>query len=317
MNTTRTRNNNIEYFEIPTIPKFFRVFWFVLFILFPFISNAVTVDVSDFVTISAIVGSPITPPPGGGGGGGGGGNVDIPTTVNFSGMAYPLSKVFVLKDGKMAISTISDQAANFSVSLTGLSSNTYTFSVYGEDDRGRKSSFFSFPIFVTSGTTVNIGNIFLSPTIDVDKSEVKKGDELIIFGKSIPQKEVIISVHSDQEYFYKVVSNAMGAYLYNLDTSILEIGKHQTKSKTNLDTQISLYATPVSFSVGNYSKKKDEIDCSTLRGDLNCDNHVNLIDFSIMAYWYKKTNPPKKVDLNGDGKITLVDFSIMAFNWTG
>ncbi|MFA6385357.1 MAG: dockerin type I domain-containing protein, partial [Candidatus Paceibacterota bacterium] len=65
------------------------------------------------------------------------------------------------------------------------------------------------------------------------------------------------------------------------------------------------------------NKSKDETICSFLRGDLNCDNHVNLIDFSIMAYWYKKINPPEKVDLNNDGKITLVDFSIMAFNWTG
>jgi hypothetical protein len=189
--------------------------------------------------------------------------------------------------------------------------------VYGEDSNGRKSSFFSFPIFITSGTIVNIGNIFLSPTIDVDKIEVKRGDNLIIFGQSIPKKEITISVNSDQEYFYKVIANAMGTYLYNLDTSILEVGKHQTKSKTILETQISLYTTPVSFLVGDSNKPKDEIVCSLLEGDLNCDSHVNLIDFSIMTYWYKKTNPPKKVDFNLDGKITLVDFSILAFNWTG
>jgi hypothetical protein len=41
------------------------------------------------------------------------------------------------------------------------------------------------------------------------------------------------------------------------------------------------------------------------------------VDFSIMAYWYKRPNPPASVDLNGDSKIDLVDFSILAFNWTG
>lgn len=271
------------------------------------------------VTISAKV---VSSSGGGGGGGGSSGvgnieeNINFPGSVNFSGMAYPLSRVYILKDGDLIMTTIADQSAHFSGSLSGLSTDTYTFSIYSEDSNGRKSSFFSFPIYITEGTTVNIGNIFLSPTIDIDKIEVKKGDNLIIFGQSVPEKEIIISVHSDQELFYKVMTNSIGAYLYNLDTSILEMGKHQTKSKTNLSDQISLYTTPVSFLVGFVNKNKDEISCSLLIGDLNCDNHINLIDFSIMAFWYKKNNPPPKIDLNNDGKITLIDFSIMAFNWT-
>lgn len=274
------------------------------------------------VSISAIVNSPDSGGNGSGGGssGGGGGssnpNIGLSTTVNFSGMAYPLSRVYILKDGNIAATTIADPAANFSVSLSNLNTNTYTFSVYGEDDKGRKSSFFSFPIYITYGTTVNIGNIFLSPTIDIDKSEVRKGDNLIIFGQSIPKKEVVISVHSDQEYFYNVTSNQTGVYLYNLDTSPLELGKHQTKSKALAGGQISQYTVPLSFTVGLDNKKKDKTFCSLLRGDLNCDNHVNLIDFSIMAFWYKKQTPPTRVDLNSDGKISLVDFSILAFNWT-
>lgn len=300
-------------------------FLFVVFVLVPQMVFADDFVVNNDVTISARVNAPNNggnEGNTGGGGGGGGGNTNnevlgLPTSINFSGMAYPLSRVYILKDGKIAITTIADQAANFSVSLSGLTTNTYTFSIYGEDGANRKSSFFSFPVYVTAGTTINIGNVFLSPTIDIDKSEVKQGDDLIIFGKSIPKKEVVISVHSDQEYFYKVISNAMGAYLYNLDTSILEIGKHQTKSKTTLVDQVSLYATPISFSVGNENKPKDDKSFSSPRGDLNKDNHVNLVDFSIMAYWYKKVNPPQNVDLNNDRKITLVDFSILAFNWTG
>ena len=275
------------------------------------------VDIISPVTINAIV----NPVGGGGnesgGGGGGSGGITLPTVVNFSGMAYPLSKVYILKDGNMAVTTIADQAANFSVSLSGLNTNTYSFSVYGEDNRGKKSSMFSFSISVTSGTTVNIGNIFLSPTIDVDKSDVKKGDNLIIFGQSIPKNEITISVHSDPERFFKTLSNTMGAYSYNLDTSILELGSHLTKSKAILDTQISLDSVPASFTVGLENKTKDTNSCSKFRGDLNCDGRVNLVDFSIMAFWYKKPNPPAKIDLNGDGKILLVDFSIMVFNWTG
>lgn len=264
------------------------------------------------VSISATVNSS-----GGGGGGGGGDPISIPATVNFSGKAHPMSTIYILKDGRIAVTTIADPGANFYVSLTGLSTDTYNFTVYAEDFKGRKSASFSFPVYVTSGTTVNIGNIFLSPTIDIDKTEVKRGDNLIIFGQSAPNSEVTISIHSLEEFFFKTPSNSFGAYLYNLDTSILEYGDHQTKSKVALLSEISSYTNPLPFIVGDVNKEKEEVFCSLLIGDLNCDNRVNLVDFSIMAYWYKKSNFPKKVDLNKDLRVNLIDFSIMAYHWTG
>ncbi len=54
-----------------------------------------------------------------------------------------------------------------------------------------------------------------------------------------------------------------------------------------------------------------------IRGDVNKDNRVNLVDFSIAAYWYRRLSPPASVDINGDGRVDLIDFSIMAFYWTG
>ena len=57
---------------------------------------------------------------------------------------------------------------------------------------------------------------------------------------------------------------------------------------------------------------------SSLVGDANGDGHVDLIDFSIAAYWYDRSEaPPAHVDLNQDGKVDLIDFSILAFHWTG
>jgi hypothetical protein len=49
---------------------------------------------------------------------------------------------------------------------------------------------------------------------------------------------------------------------------------------------------------------------------------VDLVDFSIAAYWYKQPlsdafKKIEKAELNGDGKVDLVDFSIMAYYWTG
>ena len=106
-------------------------------------------------------------------------------------------------------------------------------------------------------------------------------------------------------------------YLYNLDTAPLEIGKHETKSKAIFEQQLSSFSPPVHFVVGSKSVIKKEKEQNIIRGDLNNNGRINLTDFSIMAFWFKKLNPPAKVDLNSDGKISLIDFSIMAYNWTG
>ncbi len=74
------------------------------------------------------------PAEGGGGGGGGGAvtsNTGLPTTVNFSGMGYPSSKVVILQDGVSVITTTCDPNANFSASLTGPDTRIiYIFTLY-------------------------------------------------------------------------------------------------------------------------------------------------------------------------------------------
>ncbi|MEY2672061.1 MAG: hypothetical protein RL687_478 [Candidatus Parcubacteria bacterium] len=304
-------------------------FFVLLSMIVPHFVSSVTVINSSSLSISARVnsgngevdnnsgGSGSSSGGGGGGGGGGSSGVSIQTTVNISGIAYPLSKVSVLQDGKLVATTISDPVAKFSLSITGLSTDTYTFSVFGEDPKNLRSVSFSFPVFVTAGTTVNIGNIFLSPTVNVDKSQVKQGDNLEIFGHSAPEAQITISVHSPVERFYNVKSSKAGLYLYNLDTTPLELGKHETKSKAILENQPSSFSAPVEFLVSNINKEKDDTCFSLKKGDISCDNRINLTDFSIMAFWYKKSNPPSKVDLNNDKNVTLVDFSILAYYWTG
>jgi hypothetical protein len=172
---------------------------------------------------------------------------------------------------------------------------------------------------VTTDAATDIAGVFVAPTIDVDKSQVKKGDNIAIFGQTTAKSEVTIQVNSDDPQFAKVKSDATGAYLYNFDTVPLEYGDHSTKSKTSIESEISSYGLAVPFAVGNTSILKKITGGRTCdkRGDVNNDCKVNLVDFSIVAYWYNRSSPPQKVDINGDGKVNLVDFSILAFNWTG
>ncbi|OGY59460.1 MAG: hypothetical protein A3H06_01760 [Candidatus Colwellbacteria bacterium RIFCSPLOWO2_12_FULL_44_13] len=255
----------------------------------------------------------------GGGGGGGGGSYTPPapsvTAVIFSGRAYPLSKVGVLKDGQLAITTVAGPDSNFNISLTGLSSGNYIFAVSGEDNEGRRSALFTFPVFITQGATTQVSGIFIAPTIAIDKSEVKQGDQIAIFGQSTPNSEVTIAVNSDEEFFNKTKSDQNGAYLYNFDTTPLTTGQHLTRSKSAYNGEISSFSKSIGFIVG--TKNVVATLPQVLKYDLSEDGRVNLVDFSIVAYWYKRSSPPADIDLNGDSVIDLIDFSIMAFYWTG
>lgn len=93
-------------------------------------------------------------------------------------------------------------------------------------------------------------------------------------------------------------------------------GSHNTKSKSALAGQISAYGQVVNFIIGDDNVPIAE-ENTTTAADVNDDNRVNLIDFSVVAYWYQRPNPPAQVDLNHDGQVNLVDFSIMAYYWTG
>jgi len=273
---------------------------------------------SETLSISVQVGTTTTTTTTIGGGGGGGGGYTPPsiTEVVFTGKAYPKSSVTLLKDAQIVATTIAGLDANFQISLSNISPGIYIFSLYSEDSKGNRSSLLTFPLSVTSGVTTNVSGVFIAPTIDVDKSEVKRGENIAIFGQSVPESDIVISVSSEEEFFTKTISDEDGIYLYNFDTSVLDYGSHYTKSKASKENLISGFSYSVNFQVGTKTVLKETTKISE-KGDLNNDKRVNLVDFSILAYWYQRPSPSATVDLNNDGKVNLVDFSIMAYYWTG
>src|SRR3989344_7797195 len=275
----------------------------------------ITEDVfgNHIATSSEVSAAPVasaSPPPSGGGGGGGG---DSQVAVNFSGPAYPLSRVTLLKDGQIAARTVAGPDAKFQISLTDISGGDYLFSVYGEDRNSIRSTPSTFPVVLTSGANTNISAIFLAPTISVDKSEVKRGDNIAIFGQSAAESQISIIVNSEEEHFGRAQSDKNGVYLYNLDTLLLEYGEHSVKSKATVSNEISTFGKSVAFKIGTKSILAPEPLKCPAAGEVNGDCRVNLIDFSIVAFWYKRLSPPRSVDFNGDGRVDLVDFSIMAY----
>jgi len=250
---------------------------------------------------------------GGGGTGGGGGTSisNIETKVILEGRAYPSSTVTILKDGKEAGKTIADNQANFQKEITNLSPGVYTFSLWAEDKNKIKSITYTLTFRVSANAITNVSGIFLPSTIDIDKTTVKKGEILNIFGQTIPEAEVNIYIASN-EIIEKVYSDKIGAWILPFFTQRLEDGMHTAKARSKLNSQeASGFSNMLAFVVGD-----------AMRGffgasaDVNKDKKVNLTDFSILLYnWGSLKN--KAADLNHDGKINIVDFSIMLYWWTG
>ena len=254
-------------------------------------------------------------------GGGGGGTRVNKAQVVLTGRAYPKSTVTVLKDAQVVATTVADADARFQVNIAGLSSGSYTFSLRSEDVKGLRSPLISFPVSLTRGILAKIENIFIAPTLGVDKIEVKKGDRITLFGQSTPASEITLELNSNEQTFLKTNTDGSGVYVYNVDTSSLERGQYYSKSRSTLTSATSPYSTEVRFLVGDKNTPSLSTACP-VKGDLNIDCKVNLIDFSIVAFWFMKPLSPafvvrEKDRLNGDGKVTLTDLSIVAFYWTG
>ncbi|MBP9836644.1 MAG: hypothetical protein KBC78_02300 [Candidatus Pacebacteria bacterium] len=263
-----------------------------------------------------------TPPSTSGGGGGGNNSVSKGAQIVLSGRAYPKSQVTILKDAQLVATTVSDESAHFQVLIKGLSAGTYIFSLYSEDSNGVRSSLFTFPVSVSKGVLAKIDQIFVAPTISGDKIEVKKGEPITLFGQSFPISEITLEVNSSEQFFSKTTAGSDGVYLYNFDSSVLEIGQHHAKTRSSAELAISSQSSSYEFQVGTKNVYSAESIICSKKADFNADCHVNLVDFSIVAFWYNRPLNPafilrEKEHLNGDGKINLVDFSIMAFHWTG
>ncbi len=262
-----------------------------------------------------------TPPPSGGGGGSGG-STPKGAQVVLKGRAYPKSEVTILKDAQVVATTIADENATFQVLIKGLSAGTYIFSIYSEDSKGVRSTLLTFPISVSKNVVTKIESIFVSPTLTGDKTEVKKGEPIVLFGQSTPFSAITIEVNSELQHFVKATSDTDGVYLHSFDSSVLELGSHTAKSRASLESVISSQSAVYPFEVGTKNVYNNTPPTCSSKADLNGDCRVNLVDFSIVAFWYQRPLNPSFLiretnHLNGDGKINLVDFSIMAFHWTG
>jgi hypothetical protein len=262
--------------------------------------------------VSAMPTAGVPPPPGGGGGGGSG---PVVTSAVLSGQTGPGQVITVLSGSQVVATATANATGAFSVTIQGLTGGQYTYSVFGTDSSQRRTSLYSVPVTVPVGATVTVGNIILSPTVSATASEIKKGDPIIFSGQTVPNASVEITVTPGLPVI-NITAGADGMFSYSLATSSLEFGTYIARLIALLSPQLfSNPSFPITFKVGNKT-----VAAPTAHGtcsDFNQDGLINLVDFSILVYWFQKTSPPARIDCNSDNIIDLVDFSILMYYWTG
>lgn len=238
---------------------------------------------------------------------------ETPTEVHFSGRAYPGSTVHIKKNGTEIATTVADPLAMFDVQLT-VDPGSVTFAIYATDTDGMDGKAFQVTLMLAEGSTTTVSGIFLAPTIDIDDVNYSVGETITIFGQTVPNSDVTVTVSSNPT-MQDVTADSSGVYQsqFVAGSGNLVVGAHTGSSKaTAPDSQVSETSGTVAFTIGQAAS------CGAGPGDLNCDGRVDLVDFSILLYYWNQQNPElQAADINGDGVVGIVDFSIMLYYWTG
>ena len=248
----------------------------------------------------------------GGGGGGGGGGTQTPggtqsSGVNFYGYAHPHGTVYILRDGIIVDEIPVGPDGRFDASFEDVVVGSYLFTIYGVDANGIRSGFLSLPVTLTQTTAFSSTRIFIPPTLSFDTTAA--AGTFRVYGETIPNASVAIAVTDGPATLslQAVTSDEQGRYSFSFPSPELFGEGFAVRTLAALGSVRSPFGTAIHLAAPT----------PRIRGDFSSDAKVNLVDFSILAYWQGREGVPAKYDLNGDGEITLADFSILTYYWTG
>ena len=252
---------------------------------------------------------------GGGSGGRGGSSQELgDTQITVSGVGYPGRTVNFILDTDSIGSVRAGSNGRFEFA-TDADPGTATLGMWSTDTNGTRSLTLNNTFDVTQGAITNLTGIILPPTISVPNQNVDPGALVNVSGQSAPNATVELHI-DDSDPVETTTANDNGQWSYSLDTGTLSISEHILRARTIVGnpplTTESSFSTSLQLFVGVDGQ-------ATQPSDLNRDGSVNLIDFSILIFWWQTnggdSDPP--ADINQNSNVGLEDFSILLFNWTG
>lgn len=234
--------------------------------------------------------------------------------VQFIGIASPGAKITVKRGRELVTTSSADAQAKFDITLADQPEGKHTYEIAALDATGDSLAPLTFALDLKSGTTTIMSGVFLGPSIEVDTPSVKLGENVNVFGATAPKSKVTITVSSTSTKTFTIEADAAGKWKKPLATGDLGVGTHTAKARAvTQDNVVSSFSSSVSFAVNALDPAEGKKPA-----DINTDGKVNLIDFSILLFYWKQKNPANpRADINGDRVVDLVDFSILLYQWDG
>jgi hypothetical protein len=220
-----------------------------------------------------------------------------------------------MRDGLEIGTTQANAQGKFIFNRTNLTSGDAIIGLWATDNARRRSITWTFAIALPPSAQAKGAGIILPPTISLQSDVVAPAGSLFVQGASTPGSSVLVSFLPGKSE--TAVSVGLdGLWKYTRTGASFDLGEYYIKARTILPPgqDKSEWSQLVPFTVG---VPKPGSQCEN-GPDVNGDGKIDLIDFSILAFWWdQRVVTGATYDLNCDDRVTLADFSILAFSWSG
>jgi hypothetical protein len=272
---------------------------------------AVSAVVIDFIP-------PPSPPPPSGGGGGGDESIAGGDLI-LRGRFAPNMFISVILSGTLTQILQTDKQGFFETKITNLSQGLYQVKLSAHElNRRNYETSTSLSLYVANKTETTASNIKFPPLYQSRADQFLPGEAVPFTIKTTPL--TLVEVFLDDRLSFSGATDASGS-LSSAFNERLKLGKYEVKLRERNGTSTLPFGQKYTFTIVKSKSTlltggENKVGCPS-KGDFNNDCKVSIIDFSLLAYWHKRSGFPLKYDLNNDKKITIRDFSILAFYWTG
>lgn len=219
------------------------------------------------------------------------------TSIVFNGFTSQSAFITFMDNGIVVGTATANLLGSFTKTLTNQTPGSHSFSIGATDLDGRSTNDYGFIINLQVNTETVVSNILLPTTL-----EVQTGVNTRVLGNATPNTTITIFVHSSP--FTETFGAGWNGIWDHTIGGLLDPGSHTVYGRV---------ATEGGLQSINSNTETFDVSCGV--ADLDCNGAVDLVDFSILMYYWGTDNAT--ADINNDNIVDLTDFSIMMYYWTG
>ncbi|PIS21551.1 hypothetical protein COY33_00745 [candidate division WWE3 bacterium CG_4_10_14_0_2_um_filter_42_7] len=248
------------------------------------------------------------------------------TTLSFSGMTSPKAVVTVTRDGAVIGTTIADDGGRFDFTLTAQTHGIKEYKLYATDRGNLSTSTIGYTINLTENANTSLGNIFLPPTITLDKTKVSQDGTVKFSGISYPSSTITL-FFSPHPFSKTAIANNTGYWEYSLEAKDLDAAEYQVYAISAYQSTQSLGSSPFTLKIESATVTTSLLNLKPIEELLRLPEAVALFDpngdgkielpelFDVASAWFKEFSKSfgGTCDLNNDGRCDITDFSILMY----